>query len=124
MSCHCEPTGRCEAPPDDRLREAIHLRIQRKQQIASSLTLLAITGKYPRAFGTAVVARRQHQLWRVSPLPRIRQWVGAGQAKRDVFVPGDAAAVEHHVTRKSRVDALEKSGYRRRIDRAQFTVAS
>src|SRR5260370_20462942 len=22
--CHCEPTGRREAPPDDRLREAIH----------------------------------------------------------------------------------------------------
>jgi len=22
---HCEPTGRREAPPDDRLREAIHL---------------------------------------------------------------------------------------------------
>src|SRR6266702_348995 len=24
-SRHCEPTGRREAPPDDRLREAIHL---------------------------------------------------------------------------------------------------
>src|SRR6266850_4572185 len=27
---HCEPTGRRKAPPDDRLREAIHLAAQRK----------------------------------------------------------------------------------------------
>jgi hypothetical protein len=26
----CAPTGRREAPPDDRLREAIHLSTQRK----------------------------------------------------------------------------------------------
>jgi hypothetical protein len=27
---HCEPTGRREAPPDDRLREAIHLPAESK----------------------------------------------------------------------------------------------
>jgi hypothetical protein len=36
---HCEPTGRREAPPDDRLREAIHFATK-KEWIASSLALL------------------------------------------------------------------------------------
>ena len=41
---HCEPTGRREAPPDDRLREAIQTgREARKDWIASELTLLAMT---------------------------------------------------------------------------------
>ena len=40
---HCEPTGRREAPPDDRLREAIHLARVKKEWIASSQALLATT---------------------------------------------------------------------------------
>src|SRR5258708_26513763 len=32
IRCHCEPTGRANAP-DDRLREAIHLAAQRKSGI-------------------------------------------------------------------------------------------
>src|SRR6266446_4337498 len=39
---HCEPTGRRKAPPDDRLREAIH-RAAKEGWIASSLALLAMT---------------------------------------------------------------------------------
>jgi hypothetical protein len=39
---HCEPTGRREAPPDDRLREAIHLLLK-QSWIASSQGLLAMT---------------------------------------------------------------------------------
>jgi hypothetical protein len=35
--------GSRESAPDDRLREAIHLRRQHKYWIASSLTLLAMT---------------------------------------------------------------------------------
>src|SRR6266550_2930881 len=30
LNRHCEPTGRRKAPPDDRLREAIHLAAERK----------------------------------------------------------------------------------------------
>jgi hypothetical protein len=33
QSRHCEPTGRREAPPDDRLREAIQLAAQRKKKL-------------------------------------------------------------------------------------------
>jgi hypothetical protein len=32
---HCEPTGRREAPPDDKLREAIHGAAGKKEWIAS-----------------------------------------------------------------------------------------
>src|SRR5258707_10705116 len=39
---HCEPTGRRKAPPDDRLREAIH-GAANEEWIASSLALLAMT---------------------------------------------------------------------------------
>jgi hypothetical protein len=39
---HCEPTGRREAPPDDRLREAIQ-RLLNADWIASSQGLLAMT---------------------------------------------------------------------------------
>jgi len=39
---HCEPTGRRKAPPDDRLREAIHSAAN-EEWIASSLALLAMT---------------------------------------------------------------------------------
>ena len=39
---HCEPPGRRKAPPDDRLREAIH-GTARQAWIASSLSLLAMT---------------------------------------------------------------------------------
>jgi hypothetical protein len=34
---HCEPTGPREARPDDRLREAIHLTVEKKEWFASSL---------------------------------------------------------------------------------------
>jgi hypothetical protein len=33
---YCEPTGRPEGPPDDRLREAIHFRRPKKEWIASA----------------------------------------------------------------------------------------
>src|SRR5216683_4818842 len=39
---HCEPPGRRKAPPDDRLRVAIH-RAAKQVWIASSLSLLAMT---------------------------------------------------------------------------------
>src|SRR4051812_23077172 len=39
----CQPPGRREAPPDDRLREAIHLAAQKEEWIASSQVLLAMT---------------------------------------------------------------------------------
>jgi hypothetical protein len=42
---HCEPTGRREAPPDDKLREAIQLYRSKASWIASSQALLAMTNK-------------------------------------------------------------------------------
>src|SRR3954454_15252919 len=44
---HCEPTGRREAPPDDRLREAIHRRKNRLDCFVA--TLLAMTANYSTA---------------------------------------------------------------------------
>jgi hypothetical protein len=45
---------------------------------------------------------------------------GRGKPERDVFELCNAAAVKHHITGKSRIGALEKSGHAhgKRIDRA------
>jgi hypothetical protein len=45
-----------------------------------------------------------------------------GEAERDVLVLGDAAGIQHHVTGKLRIGALEEAGdaHRQRIDRAQI----
>src|SRR3982074_2796495 len=54
---HCEPTGRRKAPPDDRLREAIHGAEQR-DWIASSLRSWEETGvKQDAHHNKTVVAR-------------------------------------------------------------------
>jgi len=43
LSRHCEPTGRREAPPDDKLREAIQLAAQRTKLDCFVASLLAMT---------------------------------------------------------------------------------
>src|SRR4051794_9058996 len=58
-SRHCEPTGRREAPPDDRLREAIQRR-QRKNWIASSQGLLAMTDSVLAALDPVLEHLQRH----------------------------------------------------------------
>src|SRR5258705_10016675 len=97
-SRHCEPTGRRKAPPDDRLREAIH-RAANEEWIASSLALLAMTATifaHPATGRTASIFKQpavyRHDL-AISPrlcarvLPEFRVPLlseGAGNAGRSM----------------------------------------
>jgi hypothetical protein len=107
---HCEPTGRREAPPDDRLREAIQLwRREKESWIASSQGLLAMTWRghgfsfQPYRIGRQTLASSRRNRARVVVRNTLEKNEGAGNAGRPMRPIAACATIVVERTRVSQV---------------------
>src|ERR1700686_5105991 len=78
IPCHCEPTGRRIAPPDDRLREAIHASADREKD--------CFVASAPRNGDYAGLDRKRNSFY-LGPFSHLREAPNYRHSRQEVIPP-------------------------------------
>ena len=107
-SRHCEPTGRREAPPDDRLREAVHAATKKVR--VDCFAALAMTPEHDSAFSPLV----SREFYNNMPPYKQRAWGMPGARRTRSLVCAWDSEYAHEYSQRVRRDhpASPRNGLR------------